>query len=1298
MSDATHPSGIIGGGVLDCNGQYPTSFPCRYVSTCNNYPRGTSGNDQLSPCLELNCGCYFNWENQNSRGEWNLIFPGDTGYESYCRAHVDSTSTTSCFQWGFDTQLNIKYDVAPEVQACTYGGGIPQKGWQRLRYAPSHYISENEGEIGDKFWFPFPIYDVDGTTPLKRYNGDEYTTEVNADVSSCDCGRLMLFQDTDGYYKIKIDPAKGRITNDGISNHMQLVAYFALPNKTSSTSTKGSDVCEHGFVVIDAVKDCEVDDNNSYTDIYCHGLGKRWNSGVDDPVDEPSDEAPPQCYGEFAIKSYTGQVYFVNSSGGILNGGPVGTISEADTRNSTIPDSLPPYLPSLSSNGLRLEQSLYNKFGAILFNVDPNAESTLPYNKNSTVLAELTANSVELSKFYKTHCCGGGSERIVNILLSKNKEEWEGDNVLPFFIPGPVCGATWTTAAYWFLNTPFWGVDENNTTENLDSYKSTSDQYNGFERKLQKSIDRYRAHARSGSQQEYIGGAFGCRGECGGFCDSNETAIFELVREKLCGSKFADLIGFGGITLPEDAATPKFHVPDSRLTGNALNDFPYYCTNLTIDPVTKYGSFGAVVTGSTLHRYGITSPSSNDYVQGRCVNIETPAGTIKPYQDSRSGDVCSDYISTVSNTNTGDERCYTYWNQRFDQGAGQPQLPTSMEQHWLSGGYFYGNKELRDNIYKELGTIHFNTSLNINNFAYDITTQDKTPKDYSVKINTATEYIDINNLWDIAQSHISVGFATNSIFTGGKTINGLVPFIKYNKLINGYLSTYSASNTIQYVDTSSLVQVKFTQEMGIGNTVTEDAGDICVKLISSKTGLTTEWPKTDNYFTLLTPTQLSFLVDAGSERAQYYNIVNSPTTVSTNIVGAPDTGTPVTTGQYFANNAIESSMAFITDAVPVTTYENYKFFGCIMNDRTILISDGTSDLIYDNLSTKVITTPTTKFDYLSDIKRQIDSNPDTVGLLNLYNYTLNGTNNINIVLNTTTNILSNGGSINKIQILPTNWTTVGISEIRIILNEDIPLLPGKAYGLTYTLPFIIKLISPYSGTTTNLNNKNKEGILTQNTTNNNFSFNSPFPIKNFDVLATGVAYNGSKEYPLFDLNSSKFSTPDYSFIKLSPVSDQSLGTEQIIPLRGAEYSESEKMSYPTYRTIRKANGKYYLQILAGAFPYFHSVVHLPVIKGLSQNDNQESAVEDSLKKVCSKNIDWYNHVATTKWTCLVKHTQFSQNLPEWKSLTNTKGVNQTVKPIIIGRPGPPVINSGSNGIPVITPLDLEDNPVRIALD
>ena len=1205
----------------------------------------------LSPALSNNCGCYFDWKNINSLGESNIYYVDDPGYSTYCAPVVNSVPPKAeyCIKWSDDTTIIPGYYSRPSSQACT-DTNTPQKAWQRLRYAPSVYISENTGELGKKVYFPFPIYDTDGTTPLKRPDGGEYTTDNNGEVTQCDCSRLQLFSDASGLIKIRIDPTKRRITDGNGSNHIRLVAYFALPNKAGS---KGSDTYEHGFCVIDAIRDCDFQDE----DQYCHGKGRRENTLLDQQI-------IPSCMGEFGIKSYNGTVWFVDSAGQVSQ--IQETISEQDTIKSSVPDSNPPYSTSLGVDGLRLENVLYSRFGAILFNVDSTAEGTLTYSKNSTQISELVQNSIDLSKFYKVRCCGGVEERIANVML---KRDVVADGTTTFIIDDtPVFNCPGHDSDWWNV-----AMRLISNSKHLDKYNISADQYDGIERKQQTSSDDYlnwfTYNNTHGGNIPYVSNIFGCSNTCGS-CDTKEAAVFASIKNKLCGSPISTLRGFGGITFPDDTVfTPKYHVPESiRTIGNSLNDLTYYCKYLNIDPITKYGSLGAKGSaGSTLHSDNIIL--SNDYTQGRCVNVETPAGTILPYQDSVRGTLCNDYTVTSPITNQNDQRCNWYWAQRFDDSSGdqalsRPGIPTAMEYHWLSGGYFYGTKALRDNIYKELGTIHFNTSVNINNFAYDITTQDKTPKDYTIKINTATEYLDTRNLWDIALSNISMGFATDNGAAAPDVITGLKPIIKYNSSTNGYFSTYSQEIINQYINTESLTPSRFTVEMGTGQTTIKQSGSF-VRLISSKTGLPAIWPKTDNYFTLHTPAQLSFLVDAGSGASYnytYYNIVSSPTTLS---ILPADTGTPVTTLEYFANNAIESSMAFITDAIPITNYENYKFFGSVMSANTIEISGSTSDIIYNNLNTKVTTTSTTKLDYLMSIKSQITSNPDTVGFLNLYNYTVNGTNNINIVLDPTTNILINGGKINRLQEFLD--ATGNITKIIITLNEDIPLLSGKTYGYGYSLPFMIKLISLYSGTTTNLNNQNKEGILTQNTVTNNFAYNPTFPIKNFNNVNNGSSLVESDEYPLFDLNSSKFSTPDYSFIKLTPVSEQNLGTEQIIPLRGAEYSTSEKQSYPTYRTIRKANGKYYLQILAGAFPYFHSVVHLPAIKGVSRNDNQDSAVEDSLLKVCSKNIDWYNHVATTKWTCLVKHTQFSQNLPDYKKLVNTTAGNQTGKPIIISR-------------------------------
>ena len=98
---------------------------------------------------------------------------------------------------------------------------------------------------------------------------------------------------------------------------------------------------------------------------------------------------------------------------------------------------------------------------------------------------------------------------------------------------------------------------------------------------------------------------------------------------------------------------------------------------------------------------------------------------------------------------------------------------------------------------------------------------------------------------------------------------------------------------------------------------------------------------------------------------------------------------------------------------------------------------------------------------------------------------------------------------------------------------------------------------------------------------------------------------------------------------------------------------SEVDDYPIIRTIRKNNGKFYIQILAGAFPYYHPLVHEPVLERLGYLN------EFGLKwrnKICNKTSNWFNFVATTKWTCYVKHTEFSTELPEWRRTQTTKGI------------------------------------------
>ena len=109
------PSGVGTGGSMGCGGAEPTQFPC--PGNCNTiYPDGV-----LDPCLSQNCACYFNWENQNTAGDWNVIFPNDDLYSTYCSS-VDP-DLESCFTWGFDTQLIVSYEVEPTLQTCGCGGG-----------------------------------------------------------------------------------------------------------------------------------------------------------------------------------------------------------------------------------------------------------------------------------------------------------------------------------------------------------------------------------------------------------------------------------------------------------------------------------------------------------------------------------------------------------------------------------------------------------------------------------------------------------------------------------------------------------------------------------------------------------------------------------------------------------------------------------------------------------------------------------------------------------------------------------------------------------------------------------------------------------------------------------------------------------------------------------------------------------------------------------------------------------------------------------------------------------------------
>jgi len=182
-----------------------------------------------------------------------------------------------------------------------------------------------------------------------------------------------------------------------------------------------------------------------------------------------------------------------------------------------------------------------------------------------------------------------------------------------------------------------------------------------------------------------------------------------------------------------------------------------------------------------------------------------------------------------------------------------------------------------------------------------------------------------------------------------------------------------------------------------------------------------------------------------------------------------------------------------------------------------------------------------------------------------------------------------------------------------------------------------------------------------------------------EVVGEYTFGNSSNNVSLFTLNSSRFATPDYSSV--TPNVDG-----RVIPVRGAEYGDTELDSYPVINIIRKSNGKFYAQIKAGAFPYYHAIPHYPVIENLGGIDGFIA----SFMKVCDRSTDWYNHVATTEWVCKVKHTQLSTTPTNYQtnSLVKTKIVSPVIS--VVGnyptprRPDPSiVIFNGSTTRPIV---------------
>ena len=83
-------------------------------------------------------------------------------------------------------------------------------------------------------------------------------------------------------------------------------------------------------------------------------------------------------------------------------------------------------------------------------------------------------------------------------------------------------------------------------------------------------------------------------------------------------------------------------------------------------------------------------------------------------------------------------------------------------------------------------------------------------------------------------------------------------------------------------------------------------------------------------------------------------------------------------------------------------------------------------------------------------------------------------------------------------------------------------------------------------------------------------------------------------------------------------------------------------------------------------------------------------------KICNRlnttTDGWWNYLATTKWTCTVKHTELAKNLSGWKrvnetSVTGTGSAGK--KPVVIGR-NPATAQIAAPNVPEQPPLTPDD--------
>lgn len=693
-----------------------------------------------------------------------------------------------------------------------------------------------------------------------------------------------------------------------------------------------------------------------------------------------------------------------------------------------------------------------------------------------------------------------------------------------------------------------------------------------------------------------------------------------------------------------------------------------------IDP--SFSQAKALPSFVSLHNSG-----TGNYIPGICTeNLDQFSPRTSQYQEqivNSSG--CSFFeeftksgIATQNYTNDG--ICSPYWIRKIDSGGeteNDNSTVTSRQMHWLNGGYFYGMEKYRKYIYNELGTIHFST-----NVKYDIESSDVNDLKYNINyipefyVNSPRQefkilavdfdvlpitYYHAPSMFDIGSAFLSIN---NFYNLEQRTVESLLPVIKYNPTTKKYESSFEENtmfiNNCGYNTCSTEKPVQITEPDNIA--------------VMLSNGNISYYPLTNEKV----PTQFhhrkSFSIgeSAGLEKL-FFDFITPTTDVYdrlNNYIGSVDNQT---FNSYFINNSFKTPYNFTTTSVslsksPNEFYNNFKFI-CntttsgiikISKDQQILHADQYNDIV----STEDYTLLLDIFNYMKTTYSNINL------IVTFYYITSDG---IKITLDTNNNILQNNISIltniklgeNSFELSFDENTQEALAEWAI---DNIGNLGNRKICMMIKASICL---TGYSNNTSNydaLGGKVYSGII-KNTITDSFEFQSP---------ELPDSLNQSK---LFDTNSSRFSTPDYSTLE---VNSTSFSLPVKVPFRGSEYVENNIKDHPLIRYIRKPNGKFYIQILAGAFPYYHAVVHNPVTQHLTPG-TQETPTEYSLRQICSKNPEWYKHVATTKWTCYIKHTEFGSDSSDYTSLNTEKSYLVPQRSSVVGGrpPGAKPKKSGS---------------------